>query len=93
MLTTDLKLNSDHVNIVECHDITLTRNTTEVLCEASCCIPRNSLTFIVGENGTGKSSLALTILGLLPGSDGLICLHSQSSREPVLGYVLSLIHI
>tara|TARA_Y100000748_G_scaffold299903_1_gene297528 strand:+ start:312 stop:1079 length:768 start_codon:yes stop_codon:yes gene_type:complete len=87
MLTTDLKLNSDHVNIVECHDVSLTRNTTEVLCEASCCIPRNSLTFIVGENGTGKSSLALTILGLLPGSDGLICLHSQSSREPVLGYV------
>ncbi len=87
MLTTDLKLNSDHVNIVECHDITLIRNTNQVLCEASCCIPRNSLTFIVGENGTGKSSLAQTILGLLPGSEGSICLHSESNRVPVLGYV------
>ncbi|MFB0900790.1 MAG: ATP-binding cassette domain-containing protein [Dehalococcoidia bacterium] len=87
MIKTDLKYNSDHVNIVECHDISLFRNTNEVLFEASCCIPRNSLTFIVGENGTGKSSLAQTILGLLPVDDGSICLHSESNKKLILGYV------
>ena len=87
MITTDLKLNSSHENIIECHDITLYRNANEVLFEASCCIPRNSLTFIVGENGTGKSSLAQTILGLLPVDDGSMCLHSESNKKPILGYV------
>tara|TARA_B110000196_G_C21081514_1_gene632718 strand:- start:87 stop:854 length:768 start_codon:yes stop_codon:yes gene_type:complete len=87
MITTDLKYNSNHANIIECHDITLFRNANEVLLEASCCIPRNSLTFIVGENGTGKSSLAQTILGLLPVDDGSMCLHSESNKKPILGYV------
>jgi ABC-type Mn2+/Zn2+ transport system ATPase subunit len=87
MITTDLKLNSSHENIIECHDITLFRNANEVLFEASCCIPRNSLTFIVGENGTGKSSLAQTILGLLPVDDSSMCLHSESNKKPILGYV------
>ena len=87
MATIDLQFNSNHVNIVECHDITLKREESEVLFEASCCIPRNSLTFIVGENGTGKSSLAQTILGLLPLTNGSICLHSETNKKLILGYV------
>ncbi|MBK32114.1 MAG: ABC transporter ATP-binding protein, partial [Chloroflexi bacterium] len=52
-------------NIVECCDLTVVRDSKEILCEATCCVPRNSLTFLVGENGSGKTTLVKTILGLL----------------------------
>ena len=47
------KVFSSQANIIECEEITVIRDNKEILCAASCCVPRNSLTFLVGENGTG----------------------------------------
>jgi len=74
-------------NIIECEEITVVRDNKEILCEASCCIPRNSLTFLVGENGTGKTTLVQTILGILPKREGSIFLHALNGKKMNIGYV------
>ena len=73
-------------NIIECKDITIALDSREVLTGASCSIPKNSLTFLVGENGSGKTSLVRSILGLVPVIKGAISIHS-SNGKPVIGYV------
>jgi manganese/zinc/iron transport system ATP- binding protein len=76
-------------NIIECENLTVIRDSKEILCEASCCVPRNSLTFLVGENGSGKTTLVKAILGLLPKLAGDISFNSQiNTNSPVTaGYV------
>ena len=76
-------------NIVECCDLTVVRDSKEILCEATCCVPRNSLTFLVGENGSGKTTLVKTILGLLPKHSGDITIYSEKGKnsDMVAGYV------
>ena len=74
-------------NIIECQNLTIHRDMHEVLRNASFSIPKNSLTFIVGENGSGKTTLVQSILGLLPVNNGVIKLHSTTEQDLVFGYV------
>ena len=68
----NFELSNSQANIIECEEITVVRDNKEILCAASCCVPRNSLTFLVGENGTGKTTLVQTMLGILPQREGKI---------------------
>ena len=74
-------------NIVECQDLSIVLDRVEVLNNASCCIPRNALTFLVGENGSGKTSLVRSILGLTPTNNGVISIQNINGKAPVFGYV------
>lgn len=78
---------SESKSIVECQNLTLVFGTHEILSNVSCSIPRNGLTFLVGENGAGKTSLVRSILGLIPLSKGNVFIHSFEGRRPVMGYV------
>ena len=73
--------------IIECQNLTIYRDFHEVLHNASCSIPKNSLTFIVGENGSGKTTLVQSILGLLPIHEGEMKLHSDPEKDLIFGYV------
>ncbi|MFL2644102.1 MAG: metal ABC transporter ATP-binding protein [Dehalococcoidia bacterium] len=84
---TTTKFNSPEHNIIELHDVSIIRDSVEVLSGASCCIPRNALTFIVGENGSGKTSMISSILGLLSVQSGEITYHSETDKDLVIGYV------
>jgi ABC-type Mn2+/Zn2+ transport system ATPase subunit len=87
-MSTRIKMDkSESSNIVECQNLTLVFGTHEILSNASCSIPRNSLTFLVGENGAGKTSLVRSILGLIPLTTGNIFIHSFEGRQPIMGYV------
>jgi ABC-type Mn2+/Zn2+ transport system ATPase subunit len=74
-------------NIIECQNLTIYRDFHEVLHNASCSIPKDSLTFIVGENGSGKTTLVQSILGLLPINEGEMELHSDTEKDLIFGYV------
>jgi ABC-type Mn2+/Zn2+ transport system ATPase subunit len=53
----------------------------------SLAIARDSFTALLGANGTGKSTLLKTLLGLQPAVSGAIKLHSTAGTKPVFGYV------
>jgi ABC-type Mn2+/Zn2+ transport system ATPase subunit len=79
--------NSKSRNIIECRDVSIILQSKTVLDRSSCTIPRNALTFIVGENGSGKTTLIKGILGLIPIVHGGISINSLSESKPVIGYV------
>ena len=81
------KFNNTDQNIIELEDVSIVRDSNTVIRDASCCIPRNQLTFIVGENGSGKTSMVSSILGLLDISSGSITYNSSTDKELVIGYV------
>ena len=58
-----------------------------VLSGISLAIARDSFTALLGANGTGKSTLLKTLLGLQPPVSGAIKLHSPAGTKPVFGYV------
>ena len=76
-----------NTNILEYDNVTVHRGHKQILSDASFCIPRNSLTFLVGENGSGKTTMVKSILGLWPISSGEISFYSMKGVKPVLGYV------
>ncbi|HCG90871.1 MAG TPA: hypothetical protein DEZ08_03410 [Dehalococcoidia bacterium] len=84
---TTTKFNSTDHNIIELHDVSIVRDSNQIISGASCCIPRNALTFIVGENGTGKTSMISSILGLLTVSSGTIIYNSSTDQNLIIGYV------
>ena len=83
----NFELSNSQANIIECEEITVVRDNKEILCAASCCVPRNSLTFLVGENGTGKTTLVQTMLGILPQREGKISVHPLNREKANIGYV------
>ena len=83
----NFELSNSQANIIECEEITVVRDNKEILCAASCCVPRNSLTFLVGENGTGKTTLVQTMLGILPQREGKISVHPLNREKVNIGYV------
>lgn len=87
-MNTKIKItDAENKNIVECRNISLVLDMQVILSNASCSIPRNALTFLVGENGAGKTSLVRSILGLIPVTEGDIFIHASQGRNPVMGYV------
>ena len=58
-----------------------------VLSGISLAIARDSFTALLGANGTGKSTLLKTLLGLQPVVSGGIKLHSPDGMKLVFGYV------
>jgi ABC-type Mn2+/Zn2+ transport system ATPase subunit len=58
-----------------------------VLSGISLVISRGSFTALLGANGTGKSTLLKTILGLQPAVAGRIELHAAPGRALIFGYV------
>ena len=58
-----------------------------VLSDINLTIERGSFTGLLGSNGTGKSTLIKTILGILPPLSGEAAWHSIDGKPPVFGYV------
>ena len=58
-----------------------------VLADISLAIARDSFTALLGANGTGKSTLLKTVLGLQPVVSGTIQFHSPAGTKPIFGYV------
>lgn len=57
-----------------------------VLPDVHLALPRGSFTGLLGANGSGKSALIKTILGIIPPLSGGIRFGSLGGREPALGY-------
>jgi energy-coupling factor transport system ATP-binding protein len=73
--------------ILETHALAIGRPSSPVVCEdLDLVIPRGSATVVVGENGVGKSTLALTLGGLLPERRGQVAaapdLRARSGTRP-----------
>ena len=62
-------------------------NNQPLMASLSLSIPRGSFTAILGANGTGKSTLLKTLLGLQPPISGRIHMPSPDSKRLVFGYV------
>ena len=75
------------INIIQYDKVSVYIGSKKIISDASCSIPKNSLTFLVGENGSGKTTLVKSILGLLPLSRGQISFDVIENRKPILGYV------
>ncbi len=58
-----------------------------VLSGISLAIARDSFTALLGANGTGKSTLLKTLLGLQPVVNGEIKFHAPAGTKPIFGYV------
>jgi len=58
-----------------------------VLSGITLAIARDSFTALLGANGTGKSTLLKTLLGLQPAVSGVVKLHSPDGTKLVFGYV------
>lgn len=78
---------SKNSDIIECNDCSICLQSKPILENSSLTIPRNALTFIVGENGSGKTTLIKGILGLIPIENGTMSINSLSKSKLVMGYV------
>ena len=58
-----------------------------VLPDVNLNLQRGSFTGLLGANGSGKSTILKTVLGILPPVSGRIVLHPVAGRSPVLGYM------
>ncbi|MBM3209152.1 metal ABC transporter ATP-binding protein [Candidatus Shapirobacteria bacterium] len=68
-------------SIVEIKNLSVRYGATIALQNISCQIEQGDFVGLVGPNGGGKTTLAKTILGLLPPHEGKIALFGQDSRE------------
>lgn len=68
-------------------NLTIGYDGRAVLSDISLTIPRGSFTAILGANGTGKSTLLKTLLGLQPPVAGRIQINAENRAAPVFGYV------
>ncbi len=66
---------------VELRDVTFGYETRDVLSHFNCNFEPNKLHIIVGETGSGKSTVLRLMLGFLSPSNGSIELYSESARE------------
>jgi ABC-type Mn2+/Zn2+ transport system ATPase subunit len=58
-----------------------------VLPDVNLCLQCGSFTGMLGANGSGKSTILKTILGIIPPLGGRIVLHPVAGRLPVMGYM------
>jgi ABC-type Mn2+/Zn2+ transport system ATPase subunit len=58
-----------------------------VLADINLILSRGSFTGLLGANGSGKSTILKTVLGILPPLGGRFVLHPVSGGPPVLGYM------
>jgi zinc transport system ATP-binding protein len=64
-------------SIVDVKNLSVRYGTTTVLSNISCTIEKGDFVGLVGSNGGGKTTLAKTILGLLPASTGDVSLFGE----------------
>jgi len=73
--------------IITLDNLAIGYDSQPVLSGISLTIARDSFTALLGANGTGKSTLLKTLLGLQPIVSGAIKFHSLAGTKPVFGYV------
>jgi len=73
--------------VITFDNLSIGYNNQPVLSGISLAIPRASFTSILGTNGSGKSTMLKTLLGLLPPVAGRICFAVESGARPIFGYV------
>jgi len=73
--------------IITLDNLAIGYDSQPVLSGISLAIARDSFTALLGANGTGKSTLLKTLLGLQPIVSGAIKFHSLAGTKPVFGYV------
>lgn len=71
--------------LIECKDLCVNYEGKNVLCNVSFDVYENDFLCIVGENGTGKTTLTNALLGLVPVHSGEINLHGISKSD--IGYL------
>jgi ABC-type Mn2+/Zn2+ transport system ATPase subunit len=76
-----------NVPIITLDNLAIGYDGQAVLSGISLAIARDSFTALLGANGTGKSTLLKTLLGLQPVVSGAIKLHSPAGTKPIFGYV------
>ncbi len=74
-------------NIITLDRLAIGYDGQAVLSGISLAVARGSFTAILGANGTGKSTLLKTLLGLQPPVSGEIKFPSPTNAKPIFGYV------
>lgn len=77
--------------LLECKDLCISIDDRQILNNVNFSVDENDFICIVGENGTGKTTLTNAILGLVPVTSGSIYLHGISKSD--IGYLPQKIRI
>ena len=80
-------MNDTDETIIRFDDVSVGYNNQAVLSGISLSIPRHSFAALLGANGSGKSTIIKTLLGLQPVLAGRIRLMASSDAPMVFGYV------
>ena len=73
------------MSIITCDKLTLSYNKEKIVSDLTFDIKEGEYLCIVGENGTGKSTLVKAILGLISPSEGKI--HFNGIKQNEIGYI------
>jgi len=74
-------------NILTLEGVAVGYDRHDVLADVNLGVARGGFTGLLGANGSGKSPLLKTILGILPPLAGKVQFNLVEGRSPVLGYV------
>lgn len=73
--------------VFECNHVTLGYENTVVANDLNFCLKEGEYLCVVGENGTGKSTLVKTLLGLIKPLEGSIKIRTNRGTNQGIGYL------
>ncbi len=74
------------MKLIECKNLTAAYDNKTVFCDLSFCIESGSFVYIIGENGTGKSTLIKCLLKIKKAASGEV-IYCEQLKQNEIGYM------